>query len=64
MFKRNDYALLVAMIICIAFFCIGIVSSFVIGIVIAVKFHWAYFFYTFAGWLVCFIFWIFARLLL
>lgn len=64
MFNRNDYALFAARILLIIFFYVGIIASLVIGILCAVKIHWAFFLLIFAGWIATCISWIFARLML
>ena len=64
MFEKNDKALLTTRIIVIVFIGIVAVGSLVMGIVLAVKIDGVYFLFTFVGWFLCWIMWVFTRLYL
>lgn len=64
MFKRNDKALLTTRIIFMVIIGILAVLSLVAGILLAVEFDGVYFLFTFVGWFLCWIMWVFTRLYL
>lgn len=64
MFEKNDKALLTARIIINVIIGIFALLSLVMGIVLAVLVYWALFLTAVAGWLLCWIMWIFSSLYL
>lgn len=65
MFEKNDRALLTVRKILIVIICIFAVLSLAEGIILTINYkNGAYFFLTFAGWFLCWLVWIFARLYL
>lgn len=64
MFQRNDKALLTTRIIIMVIISIFAVLSLVMGIVLAVLINGAMFLTAFAGWFLCWIIWVIARLYL
>ena len=64
MFKRNDKALRISRIIFIVIIVIIAVLSLVTGIILAVDYEGVYFLFTFVGWFLCWIMWVFTRLYL
>lgn len=64
MFHWTDRPLLILRIVVIVNIVLGIVASFVVGIVCAVRFSWWYFFViTIFGWFGCFSSWVFWRVI-
>ena len=62
MFERNDKALLTTRIIVMVTIGIFAVLSLALGIALAVVIEGVYFLFSFAGWFLCWLLWVIARL--
>ncbi len=62
MFERNDKALLTTRIIVMVTIGIFAVAFLALGIALAVLIEGVYFLIAFAGWFLCWVMWVFARL--
>lgn len=64
MFEKNDKFLLVAKTIVNVYTIIMVGLFCALGIALAAMVHWTYLFVIIFGWLFCFLFWVFAMLIL
>lgn len=64
MLKKIDTILLTAKTITTMLIIICAVASLAVGVSLAVLINWVYFIVIFVGWIFCFLFWVFANLLI
>lgn len=64
MFKKIDTILLTTKTITTMLIIICAVASLAVGVSLAVLINWVYFIVIFVGWIFCFLFWVFANLLI